>query len=491
MRPPDPRKSYAVLVGVGSYTDDTHPPVPAAKNNIEALRDILTGSRGCVSPENCKIVLDPAFPRDVLEPVLKIGAKATDLFFFYYVGHGFYADSDALLLTLGMTANGAFLQKSTSLNWDDLRPVIRDGVAAARKVVVLDSCYSGLAANHLASGAPPLEIEGTYLLPSCPPRSTIKAGEPYTFFTGALLDVLLNGVADDSKYLTPKLIHAELARSLLRHRWNLPLPYKTGTVEDLPFLLNPAYRSSDELTLSNKFSRWRRKWALHRQQIVQNRADTKSKPASAPRVQTAPVDTTTSLAPPSVVEEDSCVEKDTTKTSVAKKGGAGGGVLLVVLIILGIAVFNSADKHQVGNLPLRGEAPVNDNGNLRYELRSGGMAIDSTFTLPTGLHYRKIRTSSVDVALAQGCRNIEFSLAIKVDGQERYSAGFKNGATGSAHISSTTLPTLDKVDLAAAGTTKELTVAAQATMDPGCTLNITLTSFEVVDSDTEWILGVV
>jgi hypothetical protein len=491
MRPPDPRKSYAVLVGVGSYTDDRHPPVPAAKNNIEALRDILTGSRGCVAPENCTLVSDPAVPLDVLQPVLDIGAKATDLFFFYYVGHGFYTDSDALLLTLSKTANGAFLQKSTSLNWDDLRPAIRDGVAAARKVVVLDSCYSGIAANHLASGTPPLEIEGTYLLPSCPPRSTIKAGEPYTFFTGALLDLLRSGVADDSKYLTPKLIHAELARNLLRHRWNLPLPYKTGTVEDLPLLINPAYRPSDELTLGNKFGRWRRKWALYRQRVAQDRADTTSKPTDAPRAQTVPNGTTTSLAAPSAVEEDSCVEKDITKISAAKKGGAGGGVLLIVLIILGIVVFNSADKHQVGSLPLRGEAPVNDNGNLRYELRSDAVAVDSTFTLPTGLQYRKIRTSSVDVTLAQGCRNIEFSLVIKVDGQERYSAGFKNGATGSAHISSTTLPTLDKVDLAGVGTTKELTVAAQATMDPGCTFNITLSSFEVVDSDTEWLLGVV
>ncbi|MGH4020361.1 MAG: hypothetical protein ACRDT0_14230 [Pseudonocardiaceae bacterium] len=66
----------------------------------------------------------------------------------------------------------------------------------------------GLASNHLGSDAPPLDIEGTYVLPSCPPASRIDAGEPYTFFTGALLDVLRNGIPDDVEYLTPKLVQA-------------------------------------------------------------------------------------------------------------------------------------------------------------------------------------------------------------------------------------------------------------------------------------------
>lgn len=218
-------------------------------------------------------------------------------------------------------------------------------------------------------------------------------------------------------------------------------------------------------------------------QALVNRAD-------PPRTRTTPADSAPPIAARITPEKPLSGTGDATKVSNAAKGGMGGGALLIALVIFGIAVSNSAERHKVGGLPLQGEAPVNDNGTLRYELRAGSGDVESTFSLPTGLKYRNIGTSSVGVALVQGCRNVEFSLAIRVDGQELYSAGFKNSATGAARVNSLTLPSLDNVDFDVAGTTEELVFAARATLESGCSLAITLGNFEVADSDTEWILDV-
>lgn len=182
------------------------------------------------------------------------------------------------------------------------------------------------------------------------------------------------------------------------------------------------------------------------------------------------------------------VKKTGGSPSLAKVGAGGGGVLAVGCVIALIAIFNSAETYDVGALEQHGDAPLNVDNALSYELRADTPDISAIFTLPAGMAYRNISSTGLSVSLKQGCRNVEFDLALSVDGTPRYVAKFANRAFGSARLTVSTMPTLDPVELDVPGSSRELRVTAHATLDPGCTLTLSLGSPKIVDSDTEWIV---
>ncbi|MFE2012655.1 protein kinase [Streptomyces sp. NPDC059491] len=196
--------SRAVLVGTGRYT--YLPDLPAVANNLWGLNALVTGTAHLGLPaENATVILDPQTPSEVLKPLRQAAAEATDTLIVYYAGHGLQ-DEDDLDLHLGLVHSHVDSPED-SLAYSAVRKAVLR-TRARRRIVILDSCFSGLAMGAMSDPAQTLAgqaaIEGVYLMCSAAPTAAALAqpGEPYTAFTEQLIAVLSTGIEDGPEFVT-------------------------------------------------------------------------------------------------------------------------------------------------------------------------------------------------------------------------------------------------------------------------------------------------
>ncbi|MFF8196457.1 hypothetical protein ACF05L_37610 [Streptomyces bobili] len=133
----------------------------------------------------------------------------------------------------------------TSLQYNWIRRAVLQS-RAQRKVVILDCCFSGQAIGTMG-GPEPLAfagIEGTVLLTAAAwdRMALAPAGEPYTAFTGELIDILRHGVPDGPEVLDIDLIFREMRRRATAKARPVPQMQARGSMGLLPLAFNPQYR---------------------------------------------------------------------------------------------------------------------------------------------------------------------------------------------------------------------------------------------------------
>ncbi|MFF8842156.1 esterase-like activity of phytase family protein [Streptomyces sp. NPDC015127] len=234
---PDPERSVAVLIGVGTYTHLDA--VPAARNGCKKLWQLLTERTVLGLPvPNCELLIDPKHTDELLGAVTAAAEAAEDTLLIYYSGHGVVdPEHGTLRLSVGLTQAQ---QSHTSVGWEEIRRALRVS-RARRRIVILDCCHSGLMIESLSAGTdilPMTRIEGTYRLAACADDAVALAlqGRRYTEFTGALVELLDNGVAGRGPVLSLDEIFEELSRT------TTPRPRRgsCGDVGRAPFVLNRA-----------------------------------------------------------------------------------------------------------------------------------------------------------------------------------------------------------------------------------------------------------
>ncbi|NXY98879.1 caspase family protein [Streptomyces sp. BR123] len=238
---PDPAASRAVLIGVGRYR--SLPELPHVARNLADLRTLLTGPASWNLPEtHCTVLAEPSSQEEVLDAIRAAAAQATDTLLVYFAGHGLVdTDTDELFLGLPNARTG---YAYTGIEYRHLRPAVLRA-PSLRRVVVLDCCYSGLAANAMSGGADlasHAKVEGVCLLAAAHAIARAEEGERNTAFTGELLRVLDHGVADGPALIDLNTLY-EQARARLVAR-GLPEPQKSdlNTAGSLGVARNPAYR---------------------------------------------------------------------------------------------------------------------------------------------------------------------------------------------------------------------------------------------------------
>jgi hypothetical protein len=224
---PDPRESRAILIGVSEYT--SLPGLPAVRNNVEALRGILTSPISWnLSSEHCVAIHDPKIPEELVDPILQSAEEATDTLLVYYAGHGLKGvNRGEFRLSRSTSRAGA---PHTSTDYNDIREALI-GSTATRRIVILDCCYAasalGVMADPAHSVAEEALVEGTYLIAAAGETQAAMSedGSGFTVFTGELVRLIREGVPDTAKKfmdLDTVFIHL---RSSLRSKAR-PLPHK-------------------------------------------------------------------------------------------------------------------------------------------------------------------------------------------------------------------------------------------------------------------------
>jgi signal transduction histidine kinase len=228
MRLPDFARSRVVLAGTAAYTHRGLPDLEAVSRNLADLRRTLTDRSLCgFQPKHCATVENPATPDELLAPLARAAAEASDVLLVYYAGHGLL-HGDAGDLHLAVTGSDPD-QPWKSAAFEHAGRLISDSEART-KILILDCCYGGRAMRHLMADPARLavdqvDIEGVFVVTST--SETKRALAPvrgwYTAFTGELLDVLHRGVPSADPLLTANAVFGAV-QARMRARQGVPVP---------------------------------------------------------------------------------------------------------------------------------------------------------------------------------------------------------------------------------------------------------------------------
>lgn len=262
MRLPDPQRSYAVLIGTSTYRSPELADLPAVRNNLDGLAQVLTDpTLGGLPTERCITLPDPTDARMVSRTLRQYATRTKDTLLVYFAGHGRISLRNELYL--GLVDTDPDELRVSALPFELIREVLGESPAANR-VLILDCCFSGLAIPDMSGPDDAIlgqvGIEGTYTLTATPATAVALAlaptGATYTAFTGELLTLLRTGIPDGPELLTfailyRHLLHTLTTRSLPRPHNAAPAPSTNSpspaTPHTIPATLRPPHPSNPAL----------------------------------------------------------------------------------------------------------------------------------------------------------------------------------------------------------------------------------------------------
>lgn len=245
--PLDFSASRAVLIGVSDYDDPDFVPVPAARNSLDAVYEVLTDSDLCGWPEDrVTVIRNPINAGRLAAQLRSIATDARDIFMLYFVGHGTLTPRGELSLTLTDTA--ASDCDYTGLRYSWIRETFLD-TPARTKVVILDCCAAGRALQALSASKQLIQsvaIDGVYTFAATEgsaPAHVVplkQQASEMTSFTRELVRVIRSGIPLAPTWLTLEHIYTHVRHRLLGK--NLPAPNRSllGNVSNFRFTRNAA-----------------------------------------------------------------------------------------------------------------------------------------------------------------------------------------------------------------------------------------------------------
>lgn len=154
--------SYALFVGIGSYSNQGIPSIPSAPNDARAIRELLIQKYGFdPSPDRSVLLIDRQATKERIEFELARlcdpkRVRRTDRVFVFFSCHGqsiktLDGDDHGYILPYGAQVNFADINdasgyQTSCIKMDDMVGKLAE-CNANHRVVVLDACFSGLAVH--------------------------------------------------------------------------------------------------------------------------------------------------------------------------------------------------------------------------------------------------------------------------------------------------------------------------------------------------------
>jgi hypothetical protein len=145
--------------------------------------------------------------KQLKEDIRQLFEDDSQIALFYFAGHGFIEDSAGYLLT------------SECLEGDDGLPLqdildLANASKAKNKIIILDSCHSGVAGNNKSLGDKAILTEGMTILTASTKDQYAEESAGSGVFTSLLVDALNGGAANLLGDITPGSIYAHIDQSL-------------------------------------------------------------------------------------------------------------------------------------------------------------------------------------------------------------------------------------------------------------------------------------
>lgn len=251
------QKTKAVLVGISEYRN-YFTPIKPAKNNVASFKNILKDEEIFGLPEENIITLIDVDNNKIVDTIENIVENDDlDMFIFYYVGHGYRPLKNKLYLTASNSIEGLIKIKYSGIEYDDLKVLIEK--AGKKRIVIIDACYSGIAAqgDNIALEESEKEINGTYVLTSAPrdEQSLFNTEEEYTFFTKELIETLNYGSSRVNDFFSLNDIYG-LVEEKLRSSQK-PEPQKKDNLniknEEFRFAKNKLFNKDNLISKAQKY----------------------------------------------------------------------------------------------------------------------------------------------------------------------------------------------------------------------------------------------
>ena len=246
----DYSRSRAVLMGTAKY--ENLPDIEAARDRLDRIGGPLEGPLCGWSADRITRLPDEHIPGELFDLLITLYEHVTDVALFYYVGHGQTDSENELCLGLVGSRTEPNRRAATSLPFAAIRRAL-NGSPAATKIVILDCCFAGLAAQSSNSLAAPRDevIEltggsGAYTLAATaanlPAHYDNTPGNPWpqTFFTQYFIDAVEDGIPGEPSGLRLHSLFVRVHDKLATDGRTPPVQRNVDAARDFVFAHNAA-----------------------------------------------------------------------------------------------------------------------------------------------------------------------------------------------------------------------------------------------------------
>jgi hypothetical protein len=200
----------ALIVGINYYKNVTA--LYGCVDDAHAVKALLERNDGGSVNFDCKLLTSTGPTDTVDRPVLKdsiveLFRDESDSALFYFAGHGH------------IEATGGYILASDAHRGDDGVPLaevltLANNSPAKNKIIILDSCHSGIAGNSPTSPAQATLSEGLIVLTASTEDQYATEKDGRGLFTSLFVDALSGSAANLTGDITPGSVYAHIDQSL-------------------------------------------------------------------------------------------------------------------------------------------------------------------------------------------------------------------------------------------------------------------------------------
>ncbi len=221
-----------LLIGVSRYKDDAEiHAIPNVKRNIALLKKSFTNNNVLnLIEQNITVSLNET-NTEIERTLIQVSRETTseETLIVYYAGHGIVSTNDFGLYLTAVNTTNDYLE-TDGISVKRFREIVENS-QAARKIMILDACYSGAihGVTNSVSFNEEAENAGTYIMTAVSKHESalypVENPNLPTLFTGAFLDVLNTGVDNAGQFLTIRDIFDAIYTNFRKQ--GLPLPQQS------------------------------------------------------------------------------------------------------------------------------------------------------------------------------------------------------------------------------------------------------------------------